>query len=420
MSRKMKDSGIEWIGDIPQHWETIKYKYVLNKRKEILKEYTDEDVLSLTLRGVIKRNLENPTGKMPASFDGYQKVYKNNLLLCLFDIDVTPRCVGVITEDGITSPAYSQYEIEDNNHLKFIYYQLLTIDNDKVLVNFTKSLRNTLTDLDFGALMTVRPDYDEQVKIANFLDEKTYKIDKIVEKTKQSIEELKAYKQSLITETVTKGLDPNVSMKDSGIEWVGDIPEHWNINMLSNYFYEVKNKNKNKLETNLLSLSYGNIVRKDINTTDGLLPASFENYNILEEGDIVLRMTDLQNDHKSLRTGYVNERGIITSAYITLRTQHDKVLNKKYVQLYLHSFDIHKGFYGMGAGVRQSVNYNDLKKLLIVVPPMEEQNELVEFLNERTSKINSLIVKKEQLINELESYKQSLVYEYVTGKKEVN
>ena len=120
MNRKMKDSGVEWLGKVPKDWNNIKFKYLLKKRKKILRNYLNEDVLSLTMKGVIKRDLENPKGKMPASFDGYQMVYEDNLLLFLFDIDVTPRCVGIINDKGITSPAYSQYEVVDNNDNKYL------------------------------------------------------------------------------------------------------------------------------------------------------------------------------------------------------------------------------------------------------------------------------------------------------------
>src|SRR5699024_931109 len=137
-------------------------------------------------------------------------------------------------------------------------------------------------------------------------------------------------------------------MIDLGVEWIGKVPADWQYRRIGNYFYQVKDKNIDMQESNLLSLSYGSIIRRDINTSDGLLPASFNTYNIVRTGDIVLRMTDLQNDQKSLRTGYVNEQGIITSAYITIRPIDMSLVNPKYIQLLLHSFDVNKGFYGMG------------------------------------------------------------------------
>ena len=206
-------------------------------------------------------------------------------------------------------------------------------------------------------------------------------------------------------------------MKDSGIEWIGQIPEDWKINTVFQMFTQVKNKNEGLIEQNLLSLSYGKLKRKSIDTVGGLLPENFDGYNIIEKDDIVLRLTDLQNDHKSLRVGLANERGIITSAYVTIRNRTSNV--PQYLYYYLHSFDIAKGFYGMGAGVRQGLNWDGLKWLKITIPSKDEQQEVIAYLDEKCSKIDKLITKKEQLIEELETFKKSLIYEYVTGKKEV-
>ena len=148
-------------------------------------------------------------------------------------------------------------------------------------------------------------------------------------------------------------------MKDSGIAWIGEIPEEWGINTVFQLFTQVKNKNSDLQEQNLLSLSYGKIKRKNIETTDGLLPESFDGYNIIAKNDIVLRLTDLQNDQKSLRVGLATERGIVTSAYLTIRNRSNFLAT--YLYYYLHAFDISKGFYGMGAGVRQGLNWDGIK-----------------------------------------------------------
>ena len=156
-------------------------------------------------------------------------------------------------------------------------------------------------------------------------------------------------------------------MKDSGIEWIGEIPSVWEVHPVYYYFEERKNKNYALQEKNLLSLSYGNIIRKNINSTGGLLPVSFNTYNIVEAGDVIIRPTDLQNDKRSLRTGLVKEKGIITSAYIALKPKPD--VNSKYYHYLLHSYDVEKVFYNMGNGVRQGLNYSEFAKLMIFSPP---------------------------------------------------
>ncbi len=201
-------------------------------------------------------------------------------------------------------------------------------------------------------------------------------------------------------------------MKDSGIEWIGEIPKDWEINTVFQLFTQVKNKNVDMREKNLLSLSYGKIKQKSIDTVGGLLPESFEGYNIVEENDIVLRLTDLQNDQKSLRVGYVEEKGIVTSAYCTIRTRN--VNSGKYLYYYLHSFDIAKGFYGMGAGVRQGLNWDGLKWLKIIIPPFGEQKRIVDFLDWSCAELGNVLEKTRASIEEYKKLKQAVITQAVT------
>ena len=201
-------------------------------------------------------------------------------------------------------------------------------------------------------------------------------------------------------------------MQNSGIEWIGEIPKEWTINSISQLFSQVKNKNTDLQETNLLSLSYGKIKRKNIETTDGLLPESFDGYNIVESNDIVLRLTDLQNDHKSLRVGLVTERGIITSAYLTIRNHSESIA--KYLYFYLHAFDISKGFYGMGAGVRQGLNWDGIKWLKILSPSISEQQAIADFLDTQCAHIDSVIEKTRAAIEEYKKLKQTVITQAVT------
>lgn len=201
-------------------------------------------------------------------------------------------------------------------------------------------------------------------------------------------------------------------MKNSGIEWVGDIPDNWDIHPLYCFFEERINKNIFGKEQNLLSLSYGKIKRKDINSSEGLLPANYNTYNIVHSGDIVIRPTDLQNDKRSLRTGLVEEQGIITSAYIALKPK--KNTYSKYFHYLLHIYDVLKVFYNMGNGVRQGLNYDEFSKLLMIIPPIEEQRKIAEFLDEKCGEIDALIADIKTQIESLEQYKRSVITEKVT------
>lgn len=201
-------------------------------------------------------------------------------------------------------------------------------------------------------------------------------------------------------------------MKDSGIEWVGAMPRAWKMNTIAQIFLQVKCKNTGLQEKNLLSLSYGKVKRKSIDTVEGLLPESFDGYNIIEKDDIVLRLTDLQNDHTSLRVGLAEERGIITSAYLTIRNRNN--FCPKYLYYYLHSFDIAKGFYGMGAGVRQGLNWDGVKWLKILAPSVPEQERIAAFLDAECAEIDAVLEKTRASIEEYKKLKQAVITQAVT------
>ena len=398
----MKDSGIEKLGIIPADWKTRRLKYICSSK--ITNISTD----------VIKES-------------GRYKVFgAAGLMGYIASKEMDQEYIGIV-KDGAGAgrmdfyPAESSllgtmaYIIPNNNvNIKWLMYVISSLNlGDSV----DKTTIPHIYFSEYGNSFVCYPSYSEQACIADFLDKKVSEIDAVISKTKESIEEYKKLKQSIIAEAVTKGLDPNAEMKDSGIEWIGEIPNNWKINTAFQLFTQVKNKNLDLQEKNLLSLSYGKIKRKNIETTEGLLPESFDGYNIIEADDIVLRLTDLQNDHKSLRVGIATERGIVTSAYITLRNRSRSLA--KYLYYFLHSFDIAKGFYGMGAGVRQGLNWDGLKWLKILNPPIDDQIKIVDYLDKISSSFDDLVSKKENLINQLEQYKKSLIYEYVTGKKEV-
>lgn len=409
-------------------WKKIKIKYIANLQTGNSINASDKDekyseqldtyypYIATKDIDVNNDNIHYDNGLYIPRNTSFKIAKKNTILLCI-EGGSAGRKIGYLDRDVCFVNKLCNIEPISEVNNRFLYYTLKSYSFiNQFNINTTGIIPGVSVEKLKNFFIYI-PERYQQEKIVNFLDKKVSQIDSIIEKTKQSIEELIRYKHSLIIETATKGLNPNLEMKDSGIEWVGKIPKHWEVSYLNRYFREHKMKNIGLLETNLLSLSYGKIVQKDINTNGGLLPASFEGYNIIDRGDIVLRLTDLQNDKKSLRVGFVTQRGIITSAYVTLRKVNE--MFSEYMYYYLHSFDLCKGFYGLGSGVRQSLNFEGLKKLKIVKPPLSEQREIVELLNNKTNQIDDLIKKKEKLVNEMESYKKSFIYEYVTGKREV-
>jgi type I restriction enzyme S subunit len=200
--------------------------------------------------------------------------------------------------------------------------------------------------------------------------------------------------------------------KPSGVEWLGEVPEHWSLKPVFGVASERDEDNKGMKEDNLLSLSYGNIVNKDINTSDGLLPESFETYQIVRPGDIVLRLTDLQNDKRSLRSALVTQTGIITSAYLTLEPER---IDSKFLNYLLRAYDVSKVFYSMGGGLRQSMKYGDIKRMPLVIPAKAEQLATATFLDHETAKIDALIAEQQRLIELLQEKRQAVISHAVTN-----
>lgn len=414
----MKDSGIEWMGLIPSHWNIERAKFNFTQTNN--RGNTTQVLLAASQKyGMCPQNMLEGVVKVAESTDlqQFKTVHINDFVISLRSFQG-----GFERSDyeGVCSPAYQVFSAHKSvynvNYLKHLFKSEMFIDEMNSLTVGIREGKNIKYE-DFANSLLFVPPLNEQTAIAAYLDDQCAKIDTLISEAKASIEEYKKWKASLIFEAVTKGLDPNVEMKDSGVEWIGKIPATWRKNTLYQLVTQVKNKNTDMQENNLLSLSYGKIKRRDINARGGLLPESFNGYNIIEKNDIVLRLTDLQNDHTSLRVGLATERGIITSAYTVLRPDNPDFA--PYLYYLLHAFDIKKGFYGMGSGVRQGLNYDEVKELKVVIPPIKEQKAIIQYLGKKTEKIDFMISEKQNIIGELDKYKKSLVYETVTGKRKV-
>lgn len=420
--RKMKDCGIDWIGQIPSDWNVKKCKYVTEFingfpfESEALKdEYLYPVVRISDIKdGAVSFDsclgVDNNSGL--SSF----LVKRNDILLAMSGATVGK--VGIVRND--CAPAYinQRVGIIRTKCPNFLFYCLSTNNFiEYVILISAGTAQPNVSTKGFGEFPVPFPPLDEQKKIADFLDEKCGEIDSIRSDIQKQIDILNDYKKSVITEAVTKGLDPKVKLKDSGIKWIGKIPEHWDVHPLYYYFGERKHKNVLGEEKNLLSISYGKIIRKNIDSKEGLLPENFNGYNIIEKDDIVMRLTDLQNDKRSLRTGLVKEHGIITSAYVTLKAKRD--LNAVYFHYLLHCYDLLKVLYNMGNGVRQGLNFSELSRMMLIEPPIVEQKAIADYLDEKCSEIDATIADKQKQLETLDEYKKSLIFEYVTGKKEV-
>ncbi|MCX9888711.1 hypothetical protein LB475_13700 [Klebsiella quasipneumoniae] len=223
-----KDSGVKWLDKLPLNWSIEKTKRMFSLKRNLVGHLSSSfQLLSLTLNGVVPRDISSGEGKIPASFDTYQSVQAGDLIFCLFDIDETPRTIGLAEQDGMITGAYNVYSCMDKCLPSYAYYYFLHIDSFKGLKPFYTGLRKVVRAETFGCIEMPNPSLSEQEKICLFLDHETAEIDKLIEKQQQLIELLKEKRQAVISQAVTKGLNPDVPMKDSGVEWLGKVPNHW-------------------------------------------------------------------------------------------------------------------------------------------------------------------------------------------------
>ena len=427
----MKNSEIEWRNIVSEKWEISRIKYISHIFGRIgFRGYTQQDLVDNEEKGAITLSPSNFSNmKMNykkctyLSWDKYNespeiKIYNGDILFVKTGSTYGKSVyVTNLPQKATINPQLIVFKNILMNRKVFLYVLQTSIIQYQTELAVVGGTIPTISQEKIANFIFPVPPIKLQKRIADYLDDKCSEIDSLILDIQKQIEILEEYKKSVITEAVTKGLNSNMEMKDSAISYVGNIPATWKIHPLYYYFGERKNKNNLGKEENLLSLSYGKIIRKDITLNGGLLPESFTTYNIVEKDDIIIRPTDLQNDKRCLRIGLVKEHGIITSAYIILK--RIKQINVEYVHYLLHAFDVIKVFYNMGNGVRQGLNYSEFSRLQIFEPSIMEQDKIVSYLNKKCAEIDFVLKDKQEQLNKLAEYKKSLIYEYVTGKKGV-
>lgn len=417
---KYKPTGIQWLPEIPEHWEEKRLATHFHGRIESNSDFEFNHAYKFNYGSIVPKNeLGDPTEYRDV-YVKYSKVLQNDILINGLNLnyDFVSQRVGIVPESGIVTSAYVVLRPFMTTFAPYFCYVFKAMDSQKLFHGMGTGIRLTLSFEELKKQLVPIPSLEEQRRIVAYLDKRITLIDNCKCQRERELQTLNELKQAEIASVVTRGLNPNVPMKDSGIPWIGQIPEHWDMKYLFQVAHEHYISNKDIHHQNLLSLSYGKIVHKDINTTEGLLPASFDTYQIIEPGNIVFRFTDLQNDHKSLRVGLSKETGIITSAYIAVEVDTIYIL-PEYFYYTLHSFDIKKLFYSMGGGLRQSLNYNGIRKLYLPIPPLEEQKAIVSFVDNKIKKIEVMIQSLESEIDRLTEYKQRLISDVVTGQIDV-
>lgn len=409
-----KDSGIEWLGQIPTHWEMLRNKIFITEHDNVVGQdaykYT---LLSLTKQGVIQRDIESGKGKFPKEFDNYKIVESGNIIFCLFDVDETPRTVGLSSIDGMITGAYNVFSIKGINS-QFYYYYFLAVDEAKALRPLYSGLRKVVKTERFAGLRIPVPPEEEQRQIVAYLDYKSNKINERICQRERELQTLSELKQAEIAAVVTRGLDPNVPMKESGIEWLGKIPAHWEVRKIKNCLQERSEKGYPNEPILCATQSRGVIPQDMYDNRVVVVNKDFDKLKLVKCGDFVISLRSFQGGIE-----YAYYQGIISAAY-TILTPKDK-RNSEYFKHLFKSHDFIQLLQTCVTGIRegQNINYAMLAKHFIPIPPIEEQQKIVLYIKNRLYVIDEYISKLKAEINYLQEYKQRLISDVVTGKVDV-
>ena len=420
-----KDSGVKWIDDIPNGWSIERIKRMLALKRNLVGAASSEyQLLSLTLKGVIPRDISSGEGKIPASFDTYQEVDRNDLVFCLFDIDETPRTIGLSSSKGMITGAYNVYQTTSKCLPSYAYYYFLYIDLRKGLRPFYTGLRKVVRSETFSNIEMPCPSYEEQKQIASFLDYETAKIDTLIEKQQRLIELLTEKRQAVISHAVTKGLNPDVPMKDSGVEWLGEVPEHWEIYKLS-YLARPINGDRGSnypsadefVEEGIPFISsnelVGGYVRRDLSPK-----ITLSKYKQL--GGLKIQCGDILY---CLRGGVgksglctFNE-GTISSSLMGIRSQS---IEPNYLMLLLNSsVELQQRSAIVTGSVSPNLSAQNVMEYKFAVPGRSEQLQIVNYVVETIEKIDALLNKAQQQIQLMQERRTALISAAVTGKIDV-
>ena len=407
------DSGVQWIREVPKNWTRVRCKDVLRETKiQVGEDSSKYTLLSLTINGIIVRDLSESKGKFPKEFNTYKIVKPNELVFCLFDVDETPRTVGLVTQEGMLTGAYSVFSVR-NVDVNFLYRYFISLDDRKALKPLYRGLRKVIPLPAFLSMPIYLPSLSEQRAIADWLDAKCADIDAAIELQQRMIDKLKAYKTAVIHQAVTKGLDKNANLKDSGVQWIGEVPEHWGIVNIGS-LYNQRNEKVSDKDYKPLSV-----------TKKGILP-QLETAAKTDNGDNrkLVRKNDFAINSRSDRKGSCgisDYDGSVSLINIVLYPIQE--IENRYYNWLFHSPEFAEEFYRLGHGIVADLwttRWSEMKGMRILLPPtLTEQRAIADWLDAKCADIDATIALKEQKQEKLKAYKKTIIFEYVTGKKQV-
>lgn len=410
-----KDSGVGWIGEIPSHWSCVKVKHLLRERVDKSEDGIGEPLSMSQKYGLIPTSQMDVVPNLATSYVGAKRTRQGDMVLNKLKAHLGVFALSAY--DGLVSPDYAVYYGTGRADLEYLEYLFKTPLYVSEFIKKTTGVAigfNRLYTDDLFSIPAHYPPMQEQKRIVDYLKDKTLKIEQYVSARERERELLDSLKQSEIANVVTKGLNPNVRMKDSGIPWIGMIPEHWEIRRWGNAFIENKDINTNLENTDAFQFNYGSLVRKKRTYKAEEDAETYSKYMVLKPKDIVINGLNLNYDFVSQRVAISAENGIITSAYISMHPR--KNVNAQYFCFLFKTMDAKKLFHGMGTGIRLTLSFAELKKQYIPIPPIEEQQAIVDYIEAKLSKIDSCMADLQAEIDYLKEFKQRLISDVVTGQ----
>lgn len=410
-----KNSGVGWIGDIPSHWSCVKVKHLLRERVDKSEDGIGEPLSMSQKYGLIPTSQMDVVPNLATSYVGAKRTRQGDMVLNKLKAHLGVFALSAY--DGLVSPDYAVYYGTGRADLEYLEYLFKTPLYVSEFIKKTTGVAigfNRLYTDDLFSIPAHYPPMQEQKRIVDYLKDKALKIEQYVSARERERELLDSLKQSEIANVVTKGLNPNVRMKDSGIPWIGMIPEHWEIRRWGNAFIENKDINTNLENTDAFQFNYGSLVRKKRTYKAEEDAETYSKYMVLKPKDIVINGLNLNYDFVSQRVAISAENGIITSAYISMHPR--KNVNAQYFCFLFKTMDAKKLFHGMGTGIRLTLSFAELKKQYIPIPPIEEQQAIVDYIEAKLSKIDSCMADLQAEIDYLKEFKQRLISDVVTGQ----
>ena len=413
--KEYKSTSIQWLKEIPSHWDTIRIKWLLTERIEKSEDGIGTPLSMSQKLGLVPTSDMDIVPNQTSSYVGAKKAYENDLVFNKLKAHL--GVFAISKYNGLVSPDYAVYTPTERAYLPYLEYLFHT---QLYISEFTKKSSGVaigLTRLYTPGLFSIHsiyPPLPEQEKIVSYLDSKTSKIDAYVAERERELRLLNELKESEIANVVTRGLNPDVKMKDSGIPWIGMIPEHWEIKRVASLFTGKVSLNSDFEYQHAYKFYYGTLVPKEEVGNIEEYRETYIKYSKIKKNDILINGLNLNYDFVSQRVAIAPNDGIITSAYIVVRPRVNT--NAEYYALLFKTMDNKKLFHGMGTGIRLTLSYDELKKQSVVVPPEDEQRAIVSYIEAKSAKINSLISELEAEINYLKEYKQRLIADSVTGQ----